>query len=258
MASARYPDNSVQANPAGSGSAQYGYSARWVPPNLAAVPFWLDGFDADLAANVSFPANDTPVGAWKNKGSLGAAADMLQATLASKPLFKTSGINGHPTVFFTAGVSTMAATVSAVAGAAARHWFWVITVPAVTTSTVFVSRSGEAYCLRLGNDSSIVETNTSTTTNQIPAAPATGAHIIEMSFDGVTTNNLTFVIDGVSKVVTNGVGVGVGAEGGAAGMSMNGFGGHDGEFICYSAVQSAAVALEVRRGLSQKWGIAVS
>lgn len=262
MASGRYPDDAVQVNPTGGGSAQYGYNAAWTPPNLTALPLWLDGLDVNLLANVGI-ANDDAIGTWKNKGSQGSGNDVVQAVGGSKPTFKTGAVNGHAAVLFTAA-QFLAGALSAVAAQAARHLFAVINMPASGGGYFYISRNGVvgSYSLVLSGDSTLIETNGVDTNNTIPAVPTTGPVVVEFSFDGVTTNKPTFVINGVSKVVSNGVGTGVGTETAGAGTlignSLVGFASHICEILVYNAVQSAAVALELRRGLSQKWGIAIT
>lgn len=236
-----------------------GYLPTAGPPNTAGLPLWLDGFDIDLTSNSSF-ANNDPIGTWKNKGSQGATNDPVQAVGAVKPTFKTSGINGHPAALFTA-TKYLAGPLSAVASSAARHVFAVVDIPATPLGFFYIPGASAAgsYGLCLGGDSIQIESDTVTTNNFIPAAPATGLAIVEYSFDGVTTNNPTFVISGVSKVVTNGVGTGVGTETALAGTiignTSSSFVGYIGEILSYNAVQSAGNVTAARAYLSAKWGI---
>lgn len=228
-------------------------AAPTAPANLTALVFWVDPFDINLLGNAGI-ANNDPIGTWKNKGTSGASGDWLQAGGAFKPLFQASGINGHPSILSATG-KVMASSVSPVASEAARHIFVVTIIPATTTGNIYRSRSAgtESYDLFVQADIAKVESNNTTTNNFIPAAPPAGFAIIEMSFDGVNTNNPTYVINGVSQVVTNGVGVGVGAEGGAAGNGTGDYQGLIGDILVYSGVQSAAVVAANRACLLAKW-----
>lgn len=230
-----------------------------MPGNLASLPFWIDGFDINLASNAGI-ANNDPIGTWKNKGTQGAANDVVQAAGASKPIFKTAAINGHAAILFTA-VQHLDGALSAVAAQAARHIFAVINIPATGLGYFYVPRAAapDAYGLFLAGDSTFIESNATTTNNTIPAAPPTGLAVVEYTFDGVTTNKPTFSINGVSKVVSNGSGVGVGAETAVAGTVIGGPGGVSGlpsyicEILAYDGVQSAGVATANITGLMAKW-----
>jgi len=48
---------------------------------------WFDAQDINLLGNAGIADND-PVGTWKNKGSLGTAGDLVQATAGFRPKFK--------------------------------------------------------------------------------------------------------------------------------------------------------------------------
>lgn len=257
MATARYPGTDRQSNPQGGGSAQYGNNAIWVPPNLAALPFWLDSTDINLLGNVGIADNDL-IGTWKNKGTLGSSADYLQAVGGSKPTFKaTAGINGKPSIRWASGKS-MAATVSPVAAAAARHIF--IAVEFVAAGGVlFGSRAAGSYYItpQAPGGFTQIETNNVDTNNNTNVAHTVGVKIIEMAFSGVTTEKPTYVVNGVAGVVTNGVGTGVGAEGGAAGCHTDDVEDYIGAILVYNAVQSAAVAADVTRGLAQRYRVAL-
>lgn len=72
------------------------------PLELANCAAWFDAsdaatlFDADTG---STPATTT-VGRWANKGSLGASADLVQATPGSRPSITAAALNGRPVLTF--------------------------------------------------------------------------------------------------------------------------------------------------------------
>src|SRR6266446_5458351 len=71
------------AQPADGGSARY--PSDLIPPGAAVL--WYDAQDINLLGNVGINDAD-PIGTWKNKGSLGSAADLLQASAPNRPLFR--------------------------------------------------------------------------------------------------------------------------------------------------------------------------
>lgn len=233
----------------------------FVPGNQAALPLWLDGFDINLLGNSGI-SNDDPIGTWKNKGASGAALDVTQAVAGNKPLFKASYINAHPALLFDAIDDVLAGTASPVALSAARHVFAVVVVPATFggSRTYYCSRStvGGGYSQVLANNTLLIESNFQDTSCQVGASPATGLKmIVEMSYDGVSTNLPTCVFNGVAQTVTQTAGVGVNLESAAAGMLIgNAYGEGVGEILVYNALQSAGVVAANRAGLSAKWGIA--
>lgn len=233
------------------------------PANLTALVAWYDGFDINLLANAGIADND-PIGTWKNKGTLGASIDVVQATGGSKPLFKLSRINAHPAVLFDAvDDSLLSASASPLAADVARHIFIVVEVPAVQTPGVaglWLPRNGQGYCITAGADSTRIETNNNgggvDTTNVLGAAPTAGNRIIEVSFDGVTTNKPIVKINGVLQTVTNSSGTGVGNEVAVPNLYF----GHKcgaaiGDALCYDGVQSAGNAADTYAYLAAKWGI---
>lgn len=247
----------MPVNAGNTPSSRIGYAAPRSPPNILALPFWLDGFNLDgqLTANASL-ADDFPVVLAKNKGTSGATLDLAQSTAGAKPIFvngrNPAGINGHPALLFAAAKS-MAATASMVALQAARHIFVVSKILAARTGYYFVPRSTPvgAYALfGLGADSNIVEWNSINSITTVGAAPAAGFAIIEYSFDGVTSNVMTMVINGVAQVVTNPPGT----ENATAGMLVGqGFPGPIGEILGYNAVQTLSVVADARSYLLEKW-----
>lgn len=232
------------------------------PANLAGLPLWLAAWDVNLLLNAGISNND-PIGTWKNKGFGGSTYDVTQAVGGLKPLFKSLYINTGPALLFDASDDVLMGTASPVAAAAARHIFAVVVVPATFagTRTYYGPRLTVAggYSLQVANSDPTIESNFQDTANRIAAAPATGAlAILEISFDGTPTNNPTCVLNGVTQIVTNTAGTGVGGEGGAAGLIIgNAFGEGIGEILSYNAVQTAPDVVTTRTYLSNTWGIAV-
>lgn len=87
---------------------------------------WFSGNDVNLLSNAGIADLD-PIGTWKNKGALGAAWDMVQATAGNKPLFKlisaAGKMNNKPALRFD-GIDDYIA--SAVNGIQAQPATWVI------------------------------------------------------------------------------------------------------------------------------------
>ncbi len=74
-----------------------------VPPGLLNLPAWYDAQDIDLLGNASL--TDTQLlNLWKNKGSLGALADLSQVSVPNQPSFKlvaeVGKLNGLSSVLF--------------------------------------------------------------------------------------------------------------------------------------------------------------
>jgi len=63
-----------------------------VLPGLAFAPLWFDA--QDINAGAGQPLDGAAIATWKNKGSIGAGGDCVQATGANRPLFKTVGAVG--------------------------------------------------------------------------------------------------------------------------------------------------------------------
>jgi hypothetical protein len=232
------------------------------PPNLAHLPFWLDGFDIDLHGNTTLTGGQA-VQTWKNKGSQAAGNDVTQATGNLQALFSTGGINGRPALLFAAN-KIYSGPLRPVAISAPRHIFLVMTVGA-SISSGFILYSGstfsEGYAVTAGVGISpttvVYNLNGTNSVQSLPDWTA-GNVLVEFGFDGVTAHLPTFTRNGVPGVVTqnNGTG-GIGAETGSAGVSI-GFQHQSfiGECLWYDTIQSTAVVAAARAYLSSKWGIA--
>ena len=230
------------------------------PQNQSELALWLDGFDADLLDNDTLESH-LPVSSWKNKGSLGSAGDVSQATVGSKPYYLPLGINGHPAIQSTTS-SSLSGTASAVAAQAARHVFLVTTIEAVRAGYVYIPRQSptDSYALfGLGADSPYLESNNDNAITALSASPTAGVAIIEYAIDGTPTHLPRVRINGVEQTVINTVGTGLGTETGSAGTSI-GFGttSTTGEVLVYSGLQTWDTVQSNYEYLSEKWDITVT
>lgn len=242
--------------PVDARNSTLGYAAPRNPPNMGQLVLNLDAFNIDGTSNSTL-ADDFPAVTWKNRGTALATLDHVQATAGSKPVFvngrNPAGINGHPSMLFTAA-KIMTCAASPFVAQAARHIFVVSRILAARTGYYYIPRSTPvgAYALfGIGADSNIVEWNNIDAITTIGAAPAqSDMAIIEYTFDGVTSNVMGMKINGVAQVVTNPPGTENATAGSIVGQ---GFPGPIGQILGYNAVQSAAVAAEARDFLLERW-----
>lgn len=78
------PLRPLGAVPSGGGSARY--PDDLAPPGFSGLRAWYDAQDINLLGNVGIADLD-PIGTWKNKGSLGSAADIVQGVAGQRPKF---------------------------------------------------------------------------------------------------------------------------------------------------------------------------
>ena len=183
---------------------------------------------------------------------------VTQGTVGLRPAFVASALGGLPGVL-SAVTKSLNSTTEPIAASAARTIF-IVLKPGSTTSTYpYSCRSTTGYSLTFGTSLATIETNNTSTNSFIPSAPTGGvSYIFETSFDGVQTNLMTARLNGASQLVTNGVGVGVGAESGADLLSVvNGFDAPVSEILVYNVVLNSGNATMVRRDLGGRYGIAV-
>lgn len=254
MGSAKRPNYSTP-------SVTQARSAKRNPREAATAPggspvLWFDGSDINLTSNSGMNDGD-PIGTWKNKGSGGATYDVTQAVAGSKPLYRVNKINGKSGVVYDNVDDTLkCSTGCPFTASSARHLFFVARSP--TFSTYLCSwQEGTYYSTMIGNTSPKIHEHP-TATNLIGAAIASGTDVIvEVVYDGVTTNLVTCRVNGVAQTVTQGSGTGVGAEV-FAGVFYIGFRFAEVicDAICYSGVQDAGTAAATRAYLTSKYGIA--
>ncbi len=217
---------------------------------------WLDGTDTNLTGNSGI-ADGGVVTTWKNKGSGGATYDVAQATAANKPVLRTSRINSKACVVYDTTDFMRCATGNPNAASAARHLFFVATMPASGGRYIWLSNEAVGYGIVFVNSSTLIEDTFNGNSAKIAATQPTGTNcIVEMTFSGVTTALPTCRINGVAQVVSQNAGTGVGAET-DTGSYYAGYQFNEaiGEIINYTSVQSAGVAATTRAFLAAKWNL---
>lgn len=124
----------------GDGAATPSPPAPWTPAALGAdLLFWLDAQDAsalfqDAAGTTPVTSNDHPVGLWQDKSSSGYHVSQSTDD-AFRPLYKTSGINGHPALLFDASNDRLVRTVAQPWDIQTGHVFAVIRTGAAVNNT---------------------------------------------------------------------------------------------------------------------------
>jgi hypothetical protein len=227
-----------------------GSSAPTTPALLAHLPVWLDGFNINGALNVGIAEND-PIATWVNAGVGGGIYNPAEAVL--KPTAKLQRINGHPALLFGA-TSQLVATANPHAVNVARHLFFVAEVPAVVGGGLLLQYNNVGYFVQAGNNSAIMVNSGAGASSKIAAPPPLTNVILEVIFNGVTTDLPQIRINGGNQLVTQNTGVGVGTE-----TQTNKFyvGYHYnaaiGEILDYDVVLTGNDLANTRAYLSNKW-----
>jgi len=256
MGSARRPEFSLVAVTQARSAKRYGLSATAATAPGGSPNVWLDGTDVNLTSNSGISDGD-PLTTWKNKGSGGATYDVTQATGANKPVVRLSRINSKACVVYDTTDYLRCATGNPNAASAARHMFFVATLPASGARYLWLSNEAIGYTLPFSNSSVKFEDTFNGNSAKIAAMPATGTNmIVEITFDGTTTHLPTCRINGVDQVVTQNAGTGVGAET-DTGSYYAGYQFNEaiGEIINYVGIQTAGVVADTRSYLAAKWGL---
>lgn len=77
-------------------------TAVTAPTDISGCVGWWDASDANtlFAADTGSTLATTTVGRWANKGTLGAAADLLQSVSGNRPTITAAALNGRPVLTF--------------------------------------------------------------------------------------------------------------------------------------------------------------
>ncbi len=232
-------------------NVQVGSGGGFVPTQFSGCAIWL-------RADMGITLNGGDVSAWANQADTAVLASVAQAVGAKQPLHVAASIGGKPGIDFNGttdylkGSGTLRAqprhVFAVVSAAAAGGVIWSNPLPNTNQMYLTTSAGDERFSAYAG---------TGLTSTGAADWIADTPMVVECEFNGASSEVLR---DGTSVVAGNAGALG--SDGLLLGVYLDEaqffFDGVIAEYIEYSGIQSAANALQIRRYLGARYGIAVS
>lgn len=217
----------------------------WSPAMLPNLTAWYDAQTIQGAA-------DSAVAQWNDLS--GHNRHLVQATSGAQPLYRTAGLNGHPSVQFDGTNDVMRAAITSYTG--------VWTVYAVGQWTAATLSSSQWMLDGLSADDS--GTRLGFYRSSTGFAISRGTNLVSASADNLVHRH-KLVYTGTSTITTDGTQIASGGTGtnletshlmvGARGTLANWFAGHVGELVYVQGTVSTEDDAKMTTYLKGRWGV---